>query len=97
MYVQCDTKGYKMSINMTSTDPLVHGLLRKDPIENTHHIRNYKMAELLYFTVRAQISIFSTSRSIMWGEEYVKMRNEWPRSRIFTYKCPHNVFTSGKK
>ena len=39
-YVQRGTKGYKMSINMMSTDPLVHGLLQKVPVENTNRVRN---------------------------------------------------------
>ena len=61
--VQRGTRGYKMSLNMTSTGPLVHGLLPKDPIEHTNHVRNEKTAELLYFTVRAQKSVYMCDKN----------------------------------
>ena len=56
MYVQCGIKRYNMSFN---------GLLRKGPIKNTNSVRNKKIEDLLYFTVRAQILNFLTRESMM--------------------------------
>ena len=61
---------------------------------------NTLCTSFIMMIMSAQISIFPTSGSMMWGYEYVEIRNKWPRGsqvpHFYIRVSQHHGFTSGK-